>query len=130
MNSSDLIAFLQGDLAAHALEAKLGQEVEAWSKRLSERGRSAPITLLGMSTRFDITPERARRLLDAFVRDEVSKQTFAYVLEALLLEERFQWTSVAARESMENVLGSSAPIEIDKRRAWRARAELDLLTTG
>ena len=128
MNASDIVAFLSGDLSAVSFQAKIDPEVQSWAKKLSERGRSASVLLHGMGQLVDVTPEGAARLLNAYIKGELTAASFCYVLDALLLEERFRWTSVSAREVMEHVLGSEYPNKLDKRRAWQARAELNGLT--
>lgn len=130
MNAADLIAFLSGDLAADELQQRIAPEVQAWAERLSERGRSAPISVFGMRQPVDVTPERAARLLDAFIRNDVSQESFAYLLDALLIEQRFRWTSILVREILEHVLGSEYPRKLDKERAWRAKAELKELAAN
>lgn len=130
MNASDVIAFLSGDLAAQDFQARIEPEVAVWAARLSERGRSASISLTGMQAPFDVTPQRAGVLLDAFIADEFPAASFAYVLDAILLEEKFRWTSLTVREAMEHVLGSEYPKSMDKRRAWQVRTELRMLLTN
>lgn len=130
MNASDLVAFLNGSMSGDELHRTIEREVESWARRLGERGRSAAVILVGMRENFDLTPERAGKLLDAFIANELSDTSFSYVLDALLLEEKFRWTSIQARESMEHVLGSESPQKIDKRRAWRAKTELGQIGGG
>ena len=128
MNASDLIAFLSGELPARALQLKVEAEASAWAEQLNERGRSASVTLLGMQGPVDVTPRRAEVLLDAYIAGDLPDSSFAYVLDALLLEERFRWTSLPVRDAMEHILGSDYPRQMDKRRAWQVRSELKLLS--
>lgn len=124
MNASDVIDFLSGKVTAGDLQARIEPEVAIWASRLSERGRSAPVSLVGMREQSDVTPERASVLLDAYIADELPAASFAYVLDALLLERKFRWTSLTVREAMEHVLGSEYPTYMDKQRAWQVRTEL------
>lgn len=128
MNASDVIAFLSGELPAREFRSKIEAEATNWAERLSERGRSAPITLIGMQDSVDLTPQRAGVLLDAYISGDLPDSSFAYVLDALLLEERFRWTSISVRDALEDVLGSDYPRRMDKRRAWQARSELKALS--
>ncbi|MEZ0260206.1 MAG: hypothetical protein ACAH80_04310 [Alphaproteobacteria bacterium] len=124
MNASDLRAFLLGDLAAKEFQSLLNKETEAWAKRLSERGRSAPISLLGMYEPIDITPKRALVLLDAYITGDFSAASYAYVLDALLLSEHAIWTDLSVRDAMEYVLGEYYPTKMDRERALQAREEI------
>jgi hypothetical protein len=128
MNAADVVLFLSGDASGHDLQAKIGPEVREWADRLRERGRSAAIILTGMNGTFDVTPNRAVRLLDAFLSSELTQESFAYILDALLLDERFRWTSHLARESLETIIGPESKRELDKRKAWKAREELRVLS--
>lgn len=130
MNAPDLIAFLSGELPALEFQARIEPEVEMWAARLAERGRSASISLVGMREPADVTPQRATALLDAYLSNEFSAASFAYVLDALLLEQKFRWTSLAVRDAMEHVLGSEYPKHMDKQRAWKVRIELKMLSTN
>ena len=124
MNANTLLAFLTGDISGAALQADIGAEVDSWAQRLSERGRSAAVALIGMNRPVDITLERAARLLDSYITSELLPASFAYVLDALLLDDRFRWTSLSVREAMEYVLGQEYPRKLDRRRAWKVKAEL------
>ena len=127
MNADHLRAFLDGKMSGSELQAAIEAEVGLWSKTLAERGRSAAITLDGMNARYDITPARALRLLNALLTDALGQEAFAYVVDALLLEERFRWTSLDARDVLESVIAPENRRDLDRRRAWQAREELGLL---
>jgi len=124
MRGSDLEAFLTGERSGMEFQARIQGEVRAWTAKLSERGRSAPITLLGPTRGFEVTPAAAMRLLDALIGSELSGPAFAYVLDALLMSDAYRWTSEPVRESLEAVLSVEAECEIDMGRAWKARREL------
>jgi hypothetical protein len=129
MNAANIIAFLNGSLSAKELQKKIEPEVTAWANRLSERGRSAPIVLTNMQGHVDVTPQHADKLLSSLMTDDISSASFAYILDALLLEERFRWTSITARDAMEYVLGHEYPEKFDKRRLWRVKSELAALVS-
>jgi hypothetical protein len=130
MIAADLIEYLSGHLPATELQAKVEPEVLMWAKQLSERGRSASVVLHGMDNFFDVTLEHALRLLDALISRDLMPATFAYVLDALLLDEKFRWAREDVRDAMEHVLGSQYPKQLDLRRAWKVRAELKALGLG
>lgn len=124
MQSANLIAFLNGDIAGHELQRQIAVEVDVWAKKLSERGRSAPITLVGATGSFDITRQGAMRLLDALIRMELSPASFAYVLDALLLSENFRWTSEAVRDLLEDLITPEPGHSIDMGHARKAHDTL------
>ncbi len=124
MNVSELKAFLNGEQSGREFRMNIDDEVAAWTKRFLERGRSATITLRGESETYDVTPVRAARLLDALLTGQLSAAAFAYVLDALLMSEIFDWPNDRVRDSLEAVLDPVRGGQIDGRRAWSARAEL------
>ena len=130
MNAADLVAFLSGELSASNFDDKIRPEVERWAARLSERGRSAAIILVGSFPRVDITPEFAARFLDAYLSSMLRPASFAYVLDALLLDERFQWTNISLRNAIEHVLGTDDLANPDMHRARKVRAELTSLVAN
>ncbi len=124
MKATNLIAFLNGGIAGRDLQSQIAAEVDVWTKRLSERGRSAPVTLVGAIGSFDITRQGAMRLLDALITMELSPTSFTYVLDALLLSENFRWTSESVRELLEDLIPLESGLSIDIGHAWKAREHL------
>ena len=123
MKATDVRAFLEGTISGRELHSRVAAEAGTWAERLRERGRSAPISLVGEIGPLDMSLERVVLLLDALIRTELSPASFAYVLDALLLSDKVRWTREAAREQLEHLVIPDKG-RIDMAHAWQARERL------
>jgi hypothetical protein len=123
VKATDLSAFLKGELSGSDLQKLIAPEAGVWAASLRERGRSAPITLIGGFPSLDVTRNRALRLMDALLTSELSPVSVAYVLNALLISEDVRWTNPTVRNNIEQlVIPDTGAIEM--REAWKVRDQL------
>jgi hypothetical protein len=123
MKAIDVQEFLDGSLEASKFQAGIADEIAIWMSRQSERGRSHPIILTGSMNGFEMTKRRALGFIEALIARQVSAETFAYVLNALLLEECLIWSKESIREALEALFDYDTG-RLDARRAVSARREV------
>ena len=103
MYKQDLFDYLDGKLDAKELEKKIEQELAAFKRGLSERGRSAPIVYHGDKEKVHITKTHLNRIQKDFAENNMDQYFRSYIVDALLLSENSIFESEELEEGFEGL---------------------------